>query len=454
MIKYNLLSVLFFFNTIILSFGQGYHITLKMQEFTNQPVKLGYYYADKQILAAETTFDSQGKAVFQGSEKLLEGLYRMILPENKHFDLVISKDQQFTMQTDTTDIIKAMQVNGSQENELFYDYQKKAVETNIKLTVWNQQLSKLRAESDSAKELKAAIAQESKKMEKYWKEIAENHPDLFLSKLLFASNGYDPTGFFSNIDYSDTRLLRTPFIYRSARVVLARNLNNFKPIKQIVSEVDKLIEKASVNDTVYQYLTTYFLTFFATFERAGMNEAYVYLSKKYFLDGKAHWMDSTQMAQVEKTYKLFNASSVGKIAPDVEMETVDGNFMALHQVEAKYTLLFFWSYGCGHCEKAAKKIKELCNKNPQYDIEVYAVFTKGSKKDWEEFISKNELNNWIHCWDHENKTNYRMLYYVVSTPILFFLDENKKIIAKRYGDTQIEDLINQLEKQTDKLKKE
>jgi hypothetical protein len=49
-------------------------------------------------------------------------------------------------------------------------------------------------------------------------------------------------------------------------------------------------------------------------------------------------------------------------------------------------------------------------------------------------------------YDPNNETNFRKLYDIYSTPVIYLLDENKKILAKRLNIEQIKEFINDLEK--------
>ena len=50
---------------------------------------------------------------------------------------------------------------------------------------------------------------------------------------------------------------------------------------------------------------------------------------------------------------------IGKVAPDIRLETREGEPMQLHDIQAPLTVLYFWRYDCGHCKKSAPKMKEF-----------------------------------------------------------------------------------------------
>ncbi|MEM7040879.1 MAG: hypothetical protein AAF570_28205, partial [Bacteroidota bacterium] len=54
------------------------------------------------------------------------------------------------------------------------------------------------------------------------------------------------------------------------------------------------------------------------------------------------------------------------------------------------------------------------------------------------------LNDWINLYDPKNRTNFRIFYDIYSTPVIYLLDENKHIKAKRLG---VDDLENYLRRE-------
>jgi thiol-disulfide isomerase/thioredoxin len=192
------------------------------------------------------------------------------------------------------------------------------------------------------------------------------------------------------------------------------------------------------------------LSFYNSFARIGINEVFAHLVDNYVKTGQTTWYDSTSVSEIKKRADVLTASFEGKIAPDLKfMNITTGDSISIHQVQAKYTILFFWSPGCGHCKNAAEKMRDFIADGKK-DLKVFAVCTK-EKSGGLTFISENKLENFINCIDEKNKSDYFSFYYVVSTPVAFLLDRNKRIIAKKAGDTGIMDMVKQLEEQKDKF---
>jgi hypothetical protein len=75
-------------------------------------------------------------------------------------------------------------------------------------------------------------------------------------------------------------------------------------------------------------------------------------------------------------------------------------------------------------------------------VAMYGVKTEGTQADWTKFIKDKNLVGWTHVWDPGYKSNYRKFYDVYSTPLVYLLDENKKILAKRLGIEQLEEFLD------------
>jgi len=59
------------------------------------------------------------------------------------------------------------------------------------------------------------------------------------------------------------------------------------------------------------------------------------------------------------------------------------------------------------------------------------VLTQNNRDKWMKAMQEYKILEWTNVWDPTNSSNFRKLYDVTSTPIIYILDKNKKIVAKR-----------------------
>ena len=120
---FSLLLALTFFSITL--FGQaGYQIEVKLANYDQDLLMLGYHYGDKQYIKDSVSANADGKFIFQGDEALDAGVYLVVMPpDNQYFQLLINKqEQRFSVQTDAKSPNANMQIEGSSDNKLFYDY--------------------------------------------------------------------------------------------------------------------------------------------------------------------------------------------------------------------------------------------------------------------------------------------------------------------------------------------
>ncbi len=104
-------------------FSQGYSINGKIKGLHNTVCYFGNHYGNKQYIKDTAKVDNEGNFVFQGKEKLPGGIYLVVPPSKKYFEIIIDKEQNFSFETDTTTkMIANMKIIGSEDNIMFYKY--------------------------------------------------------------------------------------------------------------------------------------------------------------------------------------------------------------------------------------------------------------------------------------------------------------------------------------------
>ncbi|MFT5582224.1 MAG: thiol-disulfide isomerase/thioredoxin, partial [Psychromonas sp.] len=138
---------------------------------------------------------------------------------------------------------------------------------------------------------------------------------------------------------------------------------------------------------------------------------------------------------------------------------------------SEYTILYFWDPECGHCKKSTPKLEVLYKeKLKDRNVEIFAV-GKAIGEDfdkWKAFIKKNKLTfinvgltetlykaamtdarMFVPKYTTLEALNYATTYDIFSTPRIFVLDKDKKIIAKQLSISQLEDLLDRLQDKAD-----
>jgi thiol-disulfide isomerase/thioredoxin len=128
-------------------------------------------------------------------------------------------------------------------------------------------------------------------------------------------------------------------------------------------------------------------------------------------------------------------------------------FVNLYSVKSKYVVLVFWDVDCGHCQTEIPKLhEELKNFRDSVDFKVYAVYTKEDLDKWKKFIIEKKLTGFIHVFDPVHLNNIKEKYDIFSTPVIYILDKDKKIKAKKLSAEQVRFFLRLLSKMENESK--
>ncbi len=418
-------------------FAQDYEIKVQIKGAENKEVKLVYYLGNKQYIKQKGVLDKKGRFVFSGKDSLATGIYKIVIGTKDYFDFLVRNEQKFSLASDTTDFIGQMKVKGSKENELFFDYQKKVILLKTRLSALENQFKNIDNDTLKAKQLKKEIVETEEELDALWKNTVNKYPNSYLSKILKAFNNMNVSEF----NFAAPEMLHTPVYYTMLRLFIKQNINK-KP-EYIIYETKKLLDSLKNIPENYQFAANYLLNFYNTFYKNGMNEVFVYIADHYFLPDKANWFKKEQLAEIQKRRNMLGQSLPGNIAPDLIIESIEGEYLSLLQTEAKFVLLYFWSANCGHCTKSSTILKQYYPKLQEKNIEIFAVNTDKDSTEWKKKVEKMELQ-WINCQDINEVSNYREKYYVYGTPLLYLINSKHKILSIQNGEIEIERLVKKL----------
>jgi thiol-disulfide isomerase/thioredoxin len=105
----------------------------------------------------------------------------------------------------------------------------------------------------------------------------------------------------------------------------------------------------------------------------------------------------------------------------------------------------FWSVDCGHCQTEIPKLnEELKELKGKIDFTTFAVYTKEDFEAWRKFILEKKLD-FVNVFDPIHINNLKEKYDIYSTPVIYILDKDKKIKAKRLGSEQVIDMLKFLD---------
>jgi thiol-disulfide isomerase/thioredoxin len=451
---------------------KGYKIELTVKPYQNQWVYLAYYYGGIKGLADSTFLDANSKGVFTGPEPMQQGVYIMASPTKTIlFEMLIPKDQDFSIFMDTLSPDASLTFTGSEENNLFISYTRYLGPRAQAIEATKQKME-ASADAKEKEALQKEIQQYADEINQFRLDVISKNPESMLALLFktmqevplpaqhqnpktradsLAQYRYAKDHYWDNFDFMDGRLVRTPIFENK----LKNYINNWvvPDSDSIVYEQNWMMALGRNDPEMSRYLISYFIDNYMYPKIMGQDKVFLHTYERYVANNNpaTAWLNEKQRKAITERAYMVMANQLGSPAYDLALVDTAGKMKKLYDLKSTYTVVSFWDPHCGKCREELPKIDSLYKswwkKN---NIEVYAVMVnEEALSDWAPFI-RTTGKDWVHV--HQTKAmreaeekaqqaNFRQLYDMRSTPTLFLLDKDKKIMAKNIG---LEDLNNVL----------
>jgi peroxiredoxin len=434
----------------------GYRITITIEGIEDSVLYLANYYGDKTYLSDTSYLTKKGSFVFEDGNPLPGGIYIIAGQNNiKLFELLIDREQSFSISALMPDLFNSLEFENSIENDLFYKYIRMNVSSQKELERLNTLINTIPASSDSVEGIRKEMEAIRVKSQDDRDQMIRQSAGTFLSVMLKAMIEPDPQKaiadeslkkdtvymyqyykqhFWENFDVSDDRLLRTPLYHKRLETYFNRVV--IQHPDSIIAEIEDFIPKVESNPETFKYVVWYLTYKFETSMVMGYDEIFVHMVDAYYTTEKAFWADASVVRSLNERANALRNVLIGVTAPNLILIDTAGSFVSLHHQAAPYLFVLFYEMDCGHCKKELAELKSWYL-DDTLGVQVFAVSTDTSLVKWKEYITENRLP-FIHANATRSITpRYHELYDISTTPTLFLLDENKKIIAKRLKVSQM-----------------
>jgi thiol-disulfide isomerase/thioredoxin len=445
----------------------GYDISITLKPYKNQYVYLGYYYGKLRALADSAKLNASSSGKFIGKTKLPGGIYFIVSPKKEIlFEVLIDKQQRFSIVADTTSIPASVAFTGSPDNTMFQDYSKFISAHGKEINDYTVRLTS--ASSTDSAAITSRLKTLNKEVQDYRNKVEKASPTSLLAALFRAlkepvippaaaqhdstfAYRYFKAHYWDGISFTDERLLRTP-IFEAKLEKYYKDLVLPDP-DSIKKEIDIMLLKSAPNKEMYKFLLIHFVQKYINPEYMGQDAVFVHLFERYINNNpQVDWFtEKYNKYMSDRAYSLM-ANLIGQPAYNMTMTDTLERTTTLYSVSAPFTVICFWDPTCGHCKEVVPKLDSIYQKKwKQHGVRLVGVMVDGGKENWLQYIRKNNLTDWVHVYETTEqkealsaagKPNFRQLYDVYQTPILYLLDKDKRIIAKKLTYEQLDQVID------------
>jgi hypothetical protein len=432
---------IFFYSVIILFISSanlnaqtGTRIKMKIDALKGQYTELWTYYGKETIFIDSIRFGENGLANYYNKKGLLEGVYRVVLPNTNSFELIVSEPKIF-LHTDLITPYKSMTIKKSEENKIYYEYRKYILSQR---TITNNLISQHKEGTLSTNDFSNQMKIENQKIKQYKLNLIAQHDGKLVADLLKAGMNpeIDTTSkepyadylnkYLNQINYKNTALLRSPVL--DTRTVEYVDLLVAPFPQEKIKAIDNIFSQC--NKEIKTYLIERFIEKYEGLQTVGYDEIFSHLVKNYLEETNYSNKRKNILREKETAISFFLRGNAFKIKGIEERELIDS-------IKAKYTLVIIWD------ERLSTKQLELLYDFSQsyapYDLKVLAItlandFSKlniGQEKKWTNLKGDQSLRKELMMDD---------------ALMLILLDKDKKVLARDISLDFLVDTIDAWEK--------
>ncbi len=428
-------------------------ISFNIEGLTAGFYKIIGFYAEGHFLADSVQANNKGQIRIKKSDGYVQGLYYLSLGNNQYLQFLLGEDQKFEVQVNPVDVVNTIKIKGSDENEKYYESLKFENDFSSRHKSIVTKLANYQDGTLEHRELfkKKTILEQER--QDYLDKLYNEYPDLLFTK--FKKAGQNPKvrnelpddtkvyyfrkEFWDNVDFNDSRLIRTPVIFNK----LKRYITELTAQNQdsIFSSSRMLIEKSLAYPEYFKFFANWIVIQYEPAKCTLMDPeaVFVNMARNYFTRDRAFWSDSMEVYAIQNRANEMGQSLLGQKGPNVISTGPDGSTEELYKHTADYLIVYMFNPTCEHCMEQTPKLVKWYNENKNKDIDVFAIALDTDEEEWKAYIEKSNMN-FTNVFDPSNRSIYAK-YYVDVTPEVYVLNKEGTIIAKNLKINQIDIMI-------------
>ena len=393
-----------------------------------------------------------------------EGMYYLILTDEKSFYVYLEKGFQLQLETNADDFINSLKYSGSGKDENNYLVQKnKLIESqygdqsnfenvmkiysdeekvfleNIE-TLKKNMLEKL---SSSSIKNERFIKNEKKEIEilalKYQEQYAPYHGYAINNREFKTSDTFPKAG--DDFDMNDEETFKHSYSYRTLIGVIFQRIMYGTPSED-KTPFDKGMEKLNtITSKIIQSELTKNMVYEMNLSAKNIDVIYKGLMK--------HSIDTVFNKETTIKYETLKKLVKGSPSPTFNYENINGGKTSLESLKGKFVYIDVWATWCGPCIGEIPALKEVEKEYHGKNIEFVSISIDDRKdhEKWKKMVADKELKGIQLFADNDWKSDFVKNYAIDGIPRFILIDNEGKIVnadAPRPSDAKLKELLKEV----------
>ncbi len=205
----------------------------------------------------------------------------------------------------------------------------------------------------------------------------------------------------------------------------------------ITPEINQLVERTSFNPNLRDFILWHLLEKYRHPEYMSQDQVFVWLYDKYFSQLEINDLNETNLVLIRNKAETFRRLALFNHAPNFAInDSVD-----LHSIESEYTVLFFFDHDCDVCHQEMQDLDSIFTQHPEITLLAIDINPDNSDDSSGGFAIRpkgnGDLKSPILFRRITNPSELIGLYDIETTPLIYVLDKDNRIIAKKIRANQI-----------------
>ena len=201
----------------------------------------------------------------------------------------------------------------------------------------------------------------------------------------------------------------------------------------ITLEINRLVERTESNTDLRDFILWHLLEKYRHPEYMSQDQVFVWLYDRYFSQLDIKDLNKTNLALIREKAEQLRRLALFNPAPSIQLN----DSLDLQSIASEYTVLFFYDHDCNVCQQEMRDLDSVIAQH--YEITVFAIDVNPEGSGG--FVIRTKGNgNLKSPIQHRRITNPSELiglYDIETTPLIYVLDRDKRIIAKKIRAKQI-----------------
>lgn len=387
------------------SFSQA-KIRVNIENHIDSIYYLIKYTSDKSHCVIDTSSLSSGYKIFSNKTDYNEGIYVIAdSKQNPLFEILIGKDQKFSIHVEELMDLKSYEVKGSKETESYFKVYSRTFYDRLHIKALE---SELKYHPENIRKIDSI----KNELYKYQESMLRKDNDSFLNTYIKFTEDRP----ICDLPLCDERILNSRLLKNKLDKYFDNSSTTQTP-EFICNKIDEFVLSTDDCQEIRDYILWYLYSKYFNPEKTENELVYIHLVDEYFSKLEIENLTENIRKEIIRRADVLRKITIGQVAPSFQYIDENGDMIDLDDIRSKFTVLFFYKPDCQKCIRD-KRILGLVKKRIN-DLTVLEIN-----------ISEDNYNNVSH--DIIKK------YDVMTTPTIYLLNKNKEIIAKHIKAERIE----------------